>query len=540
MVWDEEKENWDGANEAKSIIVAEDYNDFVSYVKGLGFDITQILPADAESLSNKSLVPSNFTLRTGFLSQGNDFYEPLVGAGSEVSYIVRGSSYVFLSPSTQTTFNNADKGVLQCVINNISVDTFDLGANFVEANRDGNQTYTPKNGDNNIITVTSVGKYNNFNKWQKGNCFLTIPNNLLRQGYNEILLAHNVDGNITQTNTFKLFFDDYSGSSPYVATVNLQEYQINSNFYLSGVRYYSLNDQFLFSVQGFNLFDNTYVQNPIEFFGLSGVNNSSIAINDGAVSGVSGIPVIGETMNVQNKILTLNVEDSVDSNARITALPRNVFGTYTSLQSSPQNFMIITYTQGSFKKSTSTYENFSDEFYRLPLNFDFDDKDADLLLQWNSNSLLSNGNAQCGIKENDTALIYPQTNFVSFKPTNTANYSTFNGSQEYVRYFLFDESETNLIIRLKDVVGVIGTDIDVQVKLPTQTGWLDCTIAYSSSQDITQDGSGALVGNILTEGEYTIIRVTFGGKSTIDSNGRVYFKLILNTNNATINNIEVV
>jgi hypothetical protein len=85
-----------------------------------------------------------------------------------------------------------------------------------------------------------------------------------------------------------------------------------------------------------------------------------------------------------------------------------------------------------------------------------------------------------------------------------------------------------------------SNNINIAIKLPTQTAWLDCAKSYSSGDGVGVDGNGCLNGSIVYASGNATIAVTFGGKSTIDSGNRVYIRLILLNNNDSIRQMSIV
>ena len=112
-----------------------------------------------------------------------------------------------------------------------------------------------------------------------------------------------------------------------------------------------------------------------------------------------------------------------------------------------------------------------------------------------------------------------------------------------MRCFLSSVSKTSVALQLDGVtagIGALGTsDINVEIKLPSQTGWLDAAKAYSPGVGVSADGSGCLNGAI-TYGANATINITFGGKATYDSSNRMYVRITLRNSNRVINKITCV
>ena len=68
-------------------------------------------------------------------------------------------------------------GILSLYINDIVVDSVNLEDRFVEADRGGEQSWTPFNSS--IIEITSIYAYNNYGQYQKCDFKLNIDKKFL-------------------------------------------------------------------------------------------------------------------------------------------------------------------------------------------------------------------------------------------------------------------------------------------------------------------------------------------------------------------------
>lgn len=502
--------------------------------------LAELAPADASTLDNQDLAIYGGSTQkiTGYLSfsQTATYKE---AAGTQVSNIIKDATFTLETPTTTTRINKGDQGTLNVYINNALVDTFDLGASFSELNRATAQVYTPVTSTNGFITIVDVSKYNNFKRWQKCIARVNITPSALVEGYNKIKLTHAV-ATVQSSKDFEVFYDTDS-TTPALSSYSVSLTPIVSTKYLSGIRFFGLSDSIVIGITGTNIFRNVYLQtNPVSFSGFCGIATGNIPITDGAVSGVSTPPVITDIMTVTGKVLSVTVANQCTTNARLSVTPRDPYGSYTTLQSPSNNVMVSTFSDGINGQSSDTTDYFSDEYYRLPLSFDFSSATAAITGQWDSTAALSSGNAQCFIiSDNVHGLKYPQINFSSYLPAG-ANYSAFTGNQSYARCFVSSMSRTNTQIILGGISGGISQvgsgDINVEVKLPTQTAWLDCAKPYSSADGVAVDGNGCLSGSISYGGNATI-NVTFGGKATIDSNMRMYIRVTLRNSNRSVTSI---
>lgn len=511
--------------------------------------LADLAPADAESLDGKALtVNGSLPMYTGYLSAGGPSYEAGYGAGSQVSYIVRTASFSLRTPNTSTAINLGDQGALRVKVNGVEQDSFDLAAVFNQDEKNGNQSYPATaagTSTGGMIDIVSVGKYNNFRAYQKVVADVILSAAALSEGYNSIQLVHDLSSDQNSA-LFKVFWDTDSGANPSASTPTVQIDTLSSSKWLSGVRYLSTNDWISVGVVGSNLFNNVYAATPLSLSNFTGVPTFNVPPADAAVTGLSNPPAKGQTMTVTAKRLQLTTTGVCNWNTRLTCTPSDPYGNYTATTSASQNMLVSTYADGAAGSSDDRNEYFRDEYYRLPLTFDSSSTSATLTGQWNSQTALTSGNAQCYFDSTGTshALVYPAINFSAagvYLPAQTANYTGFTGNQQYLRGFIPTSNKTSVALTLGGVtagIGVLGTgDINVEIKLPTQTGWLDCASPYSSAAGVVSDGLGCLSGSPVVGGGNTTLNLTFGGKTTGDSGGRMYLRITLRNSARTVKSV---
>jgi len=502
--------------------------------------LKELLPDNAMSLEGENLTIYASTTRkySGYLAVDTDAnYKEANPAGASVNYLIKDADFSLETPDPTNGISDGDKGVLELWINGELKASFDLEASFDEGFKDNAQRYTPANSAEGYITVVSVEKYNGFSAWQKAVARLNITAADLLVGYNVVVLKHVGFGSDQTSQIFEVFYDNAT-QSPVLSLIDVRIHSNNLPKHLSGVRFMGVGDAIKVSTQCNHVVDNSYVTNPIDCYGLKGAATTAIATNDASVSGLSSPPIVGETMIVTDKIMTLSTANKCSANARLTGRPRDPFGTYATVVSTSQQLLVSTF--GS--NSTNTAEYFNDEKYRLPLDFDFDDKTSAVTDVWDSLALLENGNAQRFIiADNEHGLIYPSNDFTTYLPSNTANYDAFSGDQQDVRCFISPNSKSSVQLTLKGVssgIGQVGNDVvNIEVKLPTQTGWLDCAKPYDSSAGVGADGDGCLSGAISYSGGNATINATFGGKVTFDANNRLYFRITLRDGTQSVKDV---
>lgn len=503
--------------------------------------LSELIPKPALSLDGQPLsIYNNTTIRfTGYLSADTSSnFKPTQLAGSLVTYIINDGTFDLELTNSSTCMNYGDVGTLELYVNNVLRDSFELGANFINAERAGVQSWTPKSSAYSKIEVTYVGKYNNFSANQRANVILHLNNSDLRKGYNFIELRHiNLPEANQISEKFEVFYDT-SVNNPTLSPPTLTVASNTNPKWLSGIRFLGLNDTINISMTGNHIYANTFVDTPVAITNIPASSNVNIAYNDSNLIGLSNPPSMNSPFNLVNKTITLNVANKCTVSPLITCTPKDVFGSYTPVTNNPLKMLISTFAD----TSTFTNEYFDTEKYRLPLTHDLNLLTAPINT-WDSTLPLTNGNAQqYVIVENDHGLVYPSIDFTSYLPIQSASYAGFFGDQKYLRAFVSPTSKSNIQIILEGVtagIGTVGTGaVNVQIKLPTQTALLDAAKPYDSTVGVLQNGNGALTGAISYVGGNAIINITFGGRVTYDSSMLLYVLITLRNNTQTIKSIK--
>jgi hypothetical protein len=470
-------------------------------IDDLNETLAYLAPADALTLNATTLTLSGASLVTGYASAGNTNYKTGLPAGSQYTMITNDNTYTLTTAVTSTTWNKADEGALK-LYRGVGtgaaslVATVDLAGSFDEGDRAGTQGGTPwTNGD---LSVTSVGWYNGFPKWQKGNATATYSGADTAQGYNSSYIVHDGISSTQTTTTTDIFYDNDAGANPSVSTPTMAEGAAVATQYISGVKFYDRGSQFKVGVVCSDCFDNTYVTNPVVLTARDGASSSSwfsstnVPWNDATVSGLSATPAINETMTVTDKVISVSSSNVRAMNAHVGATPYDPFGSYTRADSSSTYWLV----DGYDPTSTAKAEYFDDETYRQPSgSFGTCPTTTG---QWTSSTALSNGNAQ----EINGSLQYPAlTNYGSgYHPaTGQPNYSGFTGNQVYYRTFQdagvpHGTGTLTLSGLVNADVGAVGAGaVNVELKLCGVTGWLDLGTPYDSGTFAGVDGDGIKV-----------------------------------------------
>ena len=465
----------------------------ITKIKDAIYDLNSVekylAPADASSMNAQTMTLSGISPFSALLSAGNVNYKGGNGAGSTVSYVIQNiSSFTVLSPNQSTTFNTADGGALKANLNGSEVDSFNLAGSFNESNRSASQTYPPASGGAGYVTVTSVSWYNSFPKWQKGNARINIVAANLRQGYNYATLVHDGIASTQTTNTVDLFYDQ-GITNPSITTPAVAE-GTPAYRYLSGVKYYNSGSTFNLSSVASNVFNNTYhPTSPVTWTWITaGFGSGTIDFSDGSVSGVSNPPATSETMTITSKSITVSAGNNRDLNARLSMTARKAWGSNSTATSASDNRLMDAYGTTSDAKN----EYFDDENRRLQSG-SYDSVPSPITGQWTSSTALTNGQAQVV----GGALQYPVTNYSSgYLPSQSVTYAAFSGNQVYYRA-MYDAGNPHSSgtydfgsLTNSDIGAVGSGNVNVEIKLPTQTGWLDLGKPFDSGTFTGVDGDG--------------------------------------------------
>jgi hypothetical protein len=237
-------------------------------------------------------------------------------------------------------------------------------------------------------------------------------------------------------------------------------------------------------------------------------------------------------MTVTNKVITVAASQRT-TNGRVRATPADPYGSYSAVDSASANRL----TDGYSTTSTALYEYFDDENRRLASDFDFTSTSDTLTGDWTSSTGLSNGNAQVY----NGSLYYPTVNFSSgYLPTGSPDYSAFSGNQQYWRG-IAEGSSTPHSSGSLELGGLVNADVgavgagavNVEIKLPGQTGWLDLGKDYVQATFTGADGDGCRTGQSGDDWAWTC-----GTFSTADSGNRYYIRVTFRNSTKSITQIR--
>jgi len=361
--------------------------------------------------------------------------------------------------------------------------------------------------------------------WQRGNLRINITISILRQGYNFITVAHETPEGMQITKPLKFFYDNSNSRPALEHEISFTEESIISDKYISGVRYYSIGDMFALSLSAYRMFQNTFNQIPLKL-SFPGIVELDIEYNHADVTGPENPPRSGDFFDF-NSILSINEFNEYSINAKLLAETFDPFGDGEKVYTGDNNILVNTY----INNSTDLIEYFCDEQFRLPIeNYNIIPSFRSGV--WNNKSILLNGNALVFNKE----LYYPSINFSSHKPAQSANYSGFSGDQVYIRSFYKRTPKNNGVLTIDGITlpELLTSAIKIDIKLPTQTGWMSLNKQYDVSTFTGIDGDGCLLS--FADNKYTYSSGTF---STANSGFMVIIRITLSPQSPKISYIEM-
>jgi hypothetical protein len=433
------------------------------------------------------------------------------------------------------SFGDADQGVLELYCNDNSTPIHTV---ILSSFNSGN-TLNGNGSGFNLSAATSVkfpmGSNLDLFKYRTGTW--TVAGSNIRNGWNYVNIIHRIGVTVRTTQYIDFFRDSVTTATSFTSE-SLNSLSLTGLKNISGVKYYT-GGSAIYNVTINNAYRNSY-------------SSSSSAISYGNVSTnlvvPSSEPLLSSDNDV-NKSFTLTKSVNItNSGIRIlngsitlrTSVLRTVQTTQTSTGGSLSSLLVDNVNVSS----TTTTENFDDEFYRLPSNLDFDDQSLVVTSSWNgANSIANTGSTgyNDGLLVYNGLLYYPNNaivpNFSTLTngPSSNVNYTGSNVTSErtYYRYFV-KLGAANFVLNVNGT-GTIrsnsysmtnGTnDIKIDIKLPNSTGngtgWLDVSQLFATNN--WNDGAGCLQsGTFLFN---TNEDLTVGTKNTSNTGNKIVIRI---------------
>lgn len=355
----------------------------------------------------------------------------------------------------------------------------------------------------NGATLAIAGFATHYDKFQANiNVTLNLATILPNGGRLSVVITHHSDGTDYSKNQTDFFYDP-NDTAATIANVDIAQNSLTSSKYLSGLRYYSLNDSFTITVGDIdNINDSSF---PQPFMQVS--SNSLFGIAD---FGVNMADLTGYTTRWDNQNASLSTSKVINrASYRYIGTAATISSywidwTNGSAVTSPSKSLLIdTYTANS----TDSAEEFNDEAKRKGSTYG----------AWDSTAALGNSDLMVigGVLRRQYG------DWRTYLPANnsTRDYSAVNTNTQYF-YRGFKKVGTSFSNGLMSLGGITqanltNSDIVIWISLDN-TNWYCCNVEYAG---------GALVngaGCRINPDTQTIpnLEFTFGtGKSTSISTG---------------------
>jgi len=361
------------------------------------------------------------------------------------------------------------------------------------------------------LEIIDVRRYNNFNAWQKMNC--SINTQSLMNGRNEFILVHTYNDQIEQSHPFVVHFDP-SNTEMLFSTIPSVSLKQGIFRYLSGIQYYNIGTKLTINFIAENIYKSCYHPTNVCKVNISGVSQELI-INP------TTTPNVNSNLSI-NKDVILDSNDIylIDGNLKVT-----LFHPWKTsiINNTPKKLLINTVSS----RSTNLIEYFVDEKYRLP-NGDYNVVPESIIDQWDSNLPLTNGNALLFNQK----VQYPIIDLRTYIPPSL-NFQ-FTNNQVYLRAFASTDPHSNVTLILPGLnsqnIAMVGNgDINIEVKLPGITGWLDGGKQFNLYSFTGIDGDGCFINHITNNRA-----LTFSTFSTANSEMMIIVRITFRNNNCSI------
>lgn len=503
--------------------------------------LAELAPASPLSLAGASLVSTAITF-AGFASdKTSQNYKLAAGENVDGTYlggaIVLIDIFTLTNPTTgdseaggDDTFYPGDEGTLSSRITAAAVETEEGSINLASA--------SPPETDLSLTLNAQNSGYNGFTAWVRGDATIDVSTYYLQEGYNKIVMRH-VTTTTVDSEEYEVFYDMSDAIITFTSATSLLEdgFVVRE---LSGIQHYTLGATFILSFISIHNFKDTFLTDAFNWSALAGNNPGTVSLTDTAWAGSVSVPPeindIATLSGVSDFTLTLDKADerSIDTTVLMTC--KKPGRTDVTSQSVSENRLVDTFSDGS----TDLDEPFDDENYRLPDNDgsaypdNYDTEPASTTGNWTSTANLVNGEAAVfqGSLYHATG-IGSSGDFTGFLPAGP-DYSSFTSDAIYLRAFIADDNPHNSATIKFDGLSVseispLGTgDINVEIKLPSETGWLDLGSTFNVALFTGADGDGCQTSQSTDEWS-----ITFGTFSTANSDFMIIVRVtILNTSSS--------
>jgi hypothetical protein len=440
------------------------------------------------------------------------------------------------------SFGSGNMGFLKLYINGVLNISLDL-TNLAPQDSTFGGTISGLNISASFPSLFPLG--NPFQGFQNRTGTWKVLKSDLQNGYNHIIVVHEVTpSNIITLDRIDLIADD-SIANTLLSAVVFNTLVMSGSKKISGVDYHT-GGTAKYSVNIDNAYRNTWSKSAMAI-SHQGVNCSAA---DEALTNSVGDEA--KQVNISAKTTTITPVGIRILNSFInlkTTVLRTVQGTIQGGLGTINSILL----DNILSSSTVLTDNFDDEEYRLPSNTNFDNFASFLVGSWDGEQSIKDGAAgyTAGLQVIGGSLIYPgnvpsfpadfrTSNIVNGSVWNDGgtkgsdrNYSGLTGNRTYYRFFRQvapTVSNFNMLINgsggtfVPKGTALTGNNIHVEMRAPTQTGWMDCYNDFSTGLVADGDGSrNSTAGNGRAFG--TPWGLTIGTKSTALTGGYMVVKI---------------
>lgn len=440
------------------------------------------------------------------------------------------------------SFGDADKGEIRLIINGVTVSTLDLTNTSAQDSTSGG---TASGLDISATFPSLFPQGDPLALFQNRTGTWLVLNSDLDDGYNSIIVEHEVSGTETRTlDRFEVLVDADTTATTITSTV-LDALAMTGSKKISGIDYHTGgNAEYDATVS--NAYRNTYYKDadaithqgtkcsaPQEALANSGGDESKVvSIVDKTVTITpSGIRILNSFIDLQ------------------TTVKRTVQAQVQAGLEQIDNILLDNVADGA----TDTFEDFNAESRRMPSDINFDTFGSFSTGMWDSEQSLDDGAAGYidGLQVIDGKLIYPGNVGglpSDFRTSNILNGSVFNdggtkgsardysaltGDRTFYRWFKqVSPTVSNFLMNIAGSGGTFvpvttsltGNNIHVELRAPSQTGWMDCYQDFVTGQ--FGDGDGARNSTAGAGRAFgTAWGLTIGTKSTANTGGYMVVKI---------------
>jgi hypothetical protein len=475
------------------------------------------------------------------------------------------------------SFKDAYTGSLLLVVNDITCSTLNL------SNLNANNNLSSDTGFS-VGTVgfsTTTDGIPDYTKTYRTGTY-SIGTSQQRVGYNVAKVIHKIGVSDTPTNYVEWVIDP-SGSADdtSISSSALSNFGHSTTYYQSGIGYFASNPTASYTCLGSNFYRNVYQSgSAISFPTVVGCTVTNIRITGSGITtynaggSSANMPALNNTTDCETT--TIELTGTIAYNSSSTSLSGGLglfdppaFVTARSQINHPfksnrqgssltkSSFLRHSGTLGSTNENTQEYFGF--ENYRIVSgNYTTQSEATGSAKRWNSSTKMNNGGTH------DDGMVTINNYLISPKqigndgdtrgagdggslqaPYNNPDYSSLtNNTRTYYRYFKNNtvNDRSSITVTLYGTGSLVykstslgdNNNFYLEVKLPSQTSWLDAGKELDDGDDIDGAGSqvgGGIVTNIVPGG--SSFSVNYKGNSQLGSlNGSqaVVFKISAHEN----------